>query len=108
MDKSIRQESFLAEWGLELVQGKSMAVFFLLERAWRPLNSFSRCRSATLEIIWPSQYSLAGAEMEIDLHMLRLERGWGCAFCGYQSASTAAKVDVRRHIRRQHFGLTGR
>ena len=28
MDKSIRQESFLAEWGLELVQGTSMAVFF--------------------------------------------------------------------------------
>ena len=70
--------------------------------------SFSGCTWATLEIIWPSQYSSAGAEMEIDLHMLRLERGWGCAFCGYQSASTAAKVDVRRHIRRQHFGLTGR
>ena len=73
----------------------------------QPLISLSRCRTA-LEIIWPSKYSLAGAEMEVDLHMLRLERGWGCAFCGYQSASTAAKVDVRRHIRRQHFGLTGR
>ena len=94
--------------GIGTCAGNVHGRVFLLERAWRPLNSFSRCRSATLEIIWPSQYSLAGAEMEIDLHMLRLERGWGCAFCGYQSASTAAKVDVRRHIRRQHFGLTGR
>ena len=58
-------------------------------------------------IVWPSLYSLTGAEVGVDMHMLRLERGWGCAFCGYQSASTAAKVDVRRHIRRQHFGLVG-
>ena len=106
-DQSIRLScSWLNEdWNL---YRESPNAVHCLKRVWQPLISISWCTSATLEIIWPSQYSSAGAETEIDLHMLRLERGWGCVFCGYQSASTAAKVDVRRHIRRQHFGLTGR
>jgi hypothetical protein len=42
------------------------------------------------------------------MYMARQEKGWACSVCGYQSGSTAAKVDVKRHIRRQHFGLAGR
>ena len=49
-----------------------------------------------------------GTEVEVGQHMVRLERGWACGLCGYTSASTAAKVDVKRHIKRQHYGLTGR